>query len=43
MPLQVKQLLAGSPLLHKANDIIAAAEATWAELNPIVNEAEMVR
>ena len=38
--MQIQHLLAGSPLLAKANEIVSAAEATWQELRPLVLEAE---
>ena len=40
--MQVRQLLAGSPLLDKAETILKAAETTWQELQPLVLEAEKV-
>ncbi|GAX78136.1 hypothetical protein CEUSTIGMA_g5578.t1 [Chlamydomonas eustigma] len=42
-PQQVDQLLAGSPLRRKAADIAEAARKSWAEVQPLVREAEQER
>ncbi len=41
--LQVKHLLAGSGLLHKAHGMRRAADKTWEELCPLVQEAQQRR
>lgn len=37
--LQAQDLLRGSPLLRKAQDILSASAASWQELEPVVRQA----